>query len=773
MTSSILLHSGWRLRYGPQAQRAADLARPQIPADWPELPAAVPGNVELDLVRAGLLPEPFEGNETMPALRRLEGFQWWYSLQFPTPAPAPGGRGTLVFEGLDCLGAVWLNGVKLGAVDNMFVEHKFDVADILRPAGAGLNELVVGIDSPVLDARRRTVPPGESAAALNWEGLHLRKAAHMYGWDILPRAVSAGLWRPVRLDFVPPTRWRSVYVATLEADGAARTATVLVDWDFTAAVVDTDGWSVDVVFRRQGAVAHQSAHPVFGTHGRARLALRDVALWRPRGHGEPALYDVEITLRDAAGAPLAVHAARTGFRTVQLVHTDLTSAENPGEFVFVVNGEKLFVKGTNWVPLDAMHSRDPRHLDGAVAMLADLNCNMVRCWGGNVYEDHPFFDRCDELGILVWQDFGMGCAIYPQTAEFAAKIRAEAESVVAKLRNHPSLALWAGNNENDEAHGWAQTGLDPNVHDRLSRDVLPEVVRRLDPVRPYLPSSPYLSSPLFNIPAPARDAYKPEDHLWGPRDDFRSAYYLNSPAHFVSEIGWFGCPDRASLEQMMGAGKVWPWRDNPLWLDRAGCCHPRDPSFRFRVALLAHQAGLLFGGAVPENLDDFVFASQFCQAEALKFWLERFRIGKWRRTGMLWWNLRDGWPAITDAVVDFYGRRKLAYAWLKRLQTDVCVMCADPDAAGRQEVVAVNDTLEPVSCRVAVRDADSGAVLLETDAAIPANGRLVAGVIPAPPGRALRLLEWTVAGTPFRNHYLAGPRPFDLAQCRAWSRLLE
>ena len=762
----ISLDGTWQLAFGPQAGRAADMAQSDIPADWPVIAARVPGNVEIDLMAAGRLPANLEQGNRIYEAQRYEAHQWWYRREFAAPELKPGQRLFLAFAGLDTLGTVWLNGHKLGSTANMLVEQRFDITAAVRAGGS--NELVVGIDSAVLEGRRQAPAPGEFAFAANWESLSVRKAPHMYGWDILPRLVSAGLWRGVTLEVADPTRWNTLYLATIAADPAAGTASALLDWDFITDRAAVDDLAVRVTLQRRGQVAHQSSHPVLGTHGRARLELNGIALWWPRGYGAAALYDATVELLDAAGDVLATAAWRTGFRTVELRRTEVTTPEAPGEFLFVVNGQPIFIKGTNWVPLDALHSRDPQHLAGAMAMLADLNCNMIRCWGGNVYEDHAFFDFCDEAGMLVWQDFALACAVYPQTEAFAAVIRAEAEAVIGKLRNHPSLALWAGNNEIDEAHRWSGSGLDPNVHDRLSREVLAAAVRRQDPLRPYLPSSPYLGPEWFR--RGGDDLMKPEEHLWGPRDDFKGPYYRRSQAHFVSEIGYHGCPNRETLEQMMDPECLWPWQDNDQWLTHAVRGKPRETAFNYRIPLMSNQIKVLFD-TVPDNLDDYIMASQISQAEAMKYFVEWARLGKWRRTGMLWWNLRDGWPVISDAVVDYYGRKKLAYDYLRRVQADVCAICAEP-AAGRQEVVLVNDTLAPVTGCVSVRAAEGAAPLLETAFSIPANGRIVAGTVAESATPALYQLAWTVAGRTRRNHYLAGPRPFSLEQYRHWLALL-
>ena len=262
--------------------------------------------------------------------------------------------------------------------------------------------------------------------------------------------------------------------------------------------------------------------------------------------------------------------------------TEILSKEGDGEFAFVVNGKRIFVKGSNWVPLDAFHSRDHQHLQKTMDMVADLNCNMIRCWGGNVYESNRFFERCDREGVMIWQDFSFACALYPQTPEFHNKVRREAEAIIPLLRNHPSLVLWAGNNEIDAFYTFAKPGCDPNVDDVISREVLASACRRLDPWRDYLPSSPYFGPELWKIGAPHDQ--RPEDHLWGPRDDFKGPFYTSSNAHFVSEIGYHGCPSRTSLEKMMTPENLWPWQENEEWLTHAVRPQPHGTAYNYRIA---------------------------------------------------------------------------------------------------------------------------------------------------------------------------------------------
>ena len=497
----IDLNGAWTLQYGPQGGRAAHMAAPDIPADWRRIPAHVPGNVELDLIRAGLLPADLDRGDNIYGLREWETHQWWYSRSFNIPESAIDQPCLLVLEGVDTLATVWLNDERIGTLENMLIPHRLDVTGRLR---AGKNTITIGIDSAVLAAREHPVEPGSWAMENNWESLSLRKAAHGFGWDIMPRVVSAGLWRSVYLEPIGATRFRSVYLATPSVDAVERRATFVVRWDLATLEPSIDHWSVRLTVSPRGAGGPviESSYPVLCLHGQAQCDLDDVDLWWPRGYGDASLYDVILELVDEGGRVQATWSAHHGFRTIRLERTECTNAAGDGAFAFVVNGVTVFVKGTNWVPLDALHSRDAERLDETFNLLVDLNCNMVRCWGGNVYESEAFFRHCDEAGVMVWQDFAFACALYPQTPEFHARVRQEAEAVIPLLRNHPSLALWAGNNEIDAFYTFAKPNWDPNVDDRISREVLASACRRLDPWRDYLPSSPFFSPALWSRGAP-------------------------------------------------------------------------------------------------------------------------------------------------------------------------------------------------------------------------------------------------------------------------------
>lgn len=524
---------------------------------------------------------------------------------------------------------------------------------------------------------------------------------------------------------------------------------------------------------KDGRTVATQDQPFNGYHVRLRaLFAKDIDCWWPRGMGDPALYDAKIELVAEDGAVLAENVTRIGFRTVKLVRDDYRSAERPGEFLFVVNGEPCYIRGSNWVPLDAFHGRDGERMAETLEMFRDLNCNMIRVWGGGVYEPDAFFDWCDANGVMVWQDFMTGCSVFPQTDEYAKAFEAEVRSVVKRFRNRASLVLWSGNNENDIAIRWGNPPeflRDPNL-DRLSRQVIPSVLFDLDVSRPYLPSSPYVSPDVA-----AGKARPSEDHLWGERAYYKVPFYTNAVCRFASEMGYHGCPNRASLERMMSKGCVYPWAEvtgtdpwtdyhwNDEWQFKAS--NPfLDPNLYLskRNSLMTNQVKLMFG-AVPTDLDDFIAASQIVQSEAMKTFIELFRSQKFKgKNGLIWWNVRDGWPQISDAVVDYYGGKKRAYHAIREVQRDQLVMVRDDHRA-----IAVNDTLKSVSGKVRITNKADGAVVLEKAYEVPANGTKEIGDV-SWSGQGLLVIEYEQGGQKSSNWFLYGEIPFDFRKVRAW-----
>jgi beta-mannosidase len=488
-------------------------------------------------------------------------------------------------------------------------------------------------------------------------------------------------------------------------------------------------------------------------------------LWQPRGYGDPHVYKVKATLMQKDMA-LSSFDTVLGVRTVELKRTEVTSLDKPGEFKFIINGEPIMCKGSNWVPLDAFHSNDKNRYEEALALFSDTNCNILRCWGGNVYEDHAFFDLCDKYGIMVWQDFSMACTLYPRNTEFYEKMRIEAVSVVRKLRNHPSIVLWAGDNECD--YFYASQGIDPNLN-YVTREVLKTVVENEDPARPYLPSSPYFSPEAYATGNPS--AYMPEDHLWGARDTFKAEFYHSKTVHFISETGYHGCPSKSSMEKFLSPDKLFPYQDNDEWILHCSDAFGEHGCYTYRVKLMVDQIREYFGEC-PDNLDDFILASQINQAEAKKHFIETTRLMKWRRTGIIWWNMIDGWPQFSDAVVDYYFNKKLAYYYIKRVQNPVCIMITEPEN-WHCEVKISNDTFNSYTGKYRLWDGETKKTITEGGFTSPPNSNTHITNIGVSQGeKRLILIEWEIGSEKSYNHYVLGHAPMELERYKSWLKTI-
>jgi beta-mannosidase len=357
--------------------------------------------------------------------------------------------------------------------------------------------------------------------------------------------------------------------------------------------------------------------------------------------------------------------------------------------------------------------------------------------------------------------------------------------------------LWAGNNENYVSLDWGgdQSHIDPNT-DVISREVLPLAVREWDPKTPYLPSSPFISEEVFKIHNRISQDLSPEMHLWGPRGYYKAPFYTENNARFVSEIGYHGAPNVESLKKMMNPENVYPWVNNAEaseedvvtvigevkkaetlvwnedWQCKATMSSPKAYTNKERNFLMVNQIREVFGEG-PMELEDFVTASQIVQAEAKKYFIEFWRMNKGQRNGILW-NLRDGWPIVSDAIVDYYGGKKLAYDYIINVQTDVCVMVGDArEGNNGHPVIVVNDTRTANNVEILIKDKDSGRTIQSKTIEVEANGKLKVDEIQAVTISELWLIEYKVDGKAYNNHYLAYEAPMDYSQYKRWIKDLR
>ena len=755
----IDLNGKWKLYYYETDEY--EINHPsQLTNDISNIPCTVPGNVELDLSAAGILPEDLIKGENILLAEKYETYEWWYETEFDGVCASNEEEIFLNFEAVDCIAEYFLNGELIGKSDNMFLPNKFNVTDKLLEK----NTLHVKIKSALL--AEQDMETTAFAASAEWHtydmSTQIRKAAHSYGWDIMPRAISAGIWRGVSLEVCPKCRFSQLFFATKSVVGDTADLRMIFDVKLPHKYCNKNlrmsvyGECGDSSFAKEIPIKFKS-----GNMG--AITVKNPKLWWPYGYGEPNLYKTTVKLF-SDDTVIAEETMNVGIRTVRLVAKDTIDCEE-NCFKFVINNVDIVCKGSNWVPMDAYHSRDRERYAKALELVKDIGCNILRCWGGNVYEDQCFFDFCDENGIMVWQDFGMGCFNYPKTEEFYKKITDEATTVVKMLRHHPSIILWCGDNECDiiqRDFGVGVLGINHERTNKVTREILPMIVASHDMGRPYLKSSPYVSEEVFKT---QRYDLMPEDHMWGPRDYYKSRFYSESKASFVSETGYHGSPSVESIKKFIDEEYWWPCSaDNKQWIlhsaDQNG-----DPS---RMMLMVNQIKQMFDETL-DNLDEFCLASQISQAEAVKYFIERVRIMPQQPGGIIWWNLIDGWPQFSDAVVDYYYDKKLAYDYIKRCQAPFCIICGENNDM-KLPLYAVNDTLTKQNGHFSVSDGETGEILLEGDYNIAENTRVKLGEIHADYSeKRLIMIRWDGG----YNHYISGNIPFDLEKSKEWHEIIK
>ena len=651
--------------------------------------ASVPGCVHTDLMAAGLLADPYLDRNELAA--EWVGHQSWkYSTTFDW-ADDGAENVALVFEGLDTVATVMLNGEEIGRTSNMHRRYAFPVRHLLV---AGENTLSVSFDSAWAFAEGARSVAGDLPNAYPTPFNFIRKMACNFGWDWGPSLVTAGIWRPVGLLSWDVARLGEVRpLVTVDADeGVARFHLVL---DGTDGRTTTEPLSV--VAHVGDRVASVEVAP-----GQREVDIEvrvpNPDLWWPRGLGGQSTYDASVVLVDPRGAELDSWSRRVGFRTVRL---DTAADEHGTPFVITVNDVPVPVRGANWIPDDVfLHRVDRERYRQRVQQAADANMNLLRVWGGGIYEDRAFYETCDEMGVLVWQDFLFACAAYPEEEPLRSEVEAEARENVTRLMPHPSLVLWNGNNEN--IWGWFDWDWRERVGDRTwgegyYLDLLPQIVGELDPTRPYWPGSPYSGSMEIH---PNADEHGLR-HVWEVWNDVDYVEYRDCSPRFVSEFGFQGPPTWSTLRASV--------HDDPLTVDSPAMqLHQKaeDGAGKLRRGMANHLPD-------PVGMDDWHYFTQVNQAHAVAFGIEHFRSLRPSCTGSIVWQLNDCWPVVSWSAVDGYGRLKplwyaLRAAYATRLLT------VQPRGGGLA-LIAVNDGREAWQDTVTVRRMSfDGDVLAET-----------------------------------------------------------
>ncbi|MWJ30861.1 MULTISPECIES: beta-mannosidase [Saccharibacillus] len=739
------LGGNWRIKdFAPGETPAQDNAAAMLD-DRYWMTGSVPGDVHSALIRRKVIEDPYFGHNDLKS-RWIEEREWWYRRGFEYGGALtrePGERFELNFDGLDTFATVFVNGHEIGTSRNMLMPHTFDITRVIRP---GWNVIAVRFD-PLR-------PHHQGKERFDWssytkERPWLRKAAMNFGWDWGPRLVTVGIWGAVTLKRHRLAKIESVFAETRSIENGA--ANLVISADVTTyrgmpdvpltlklsladgdgrrvyetevsedgaepiRAADPDGASVpafETDFRpesgtRPGVLAASPVTPGRRSALRRQAAFRaecvlpDARLWWTHDLGEPHLYTLTADLY-AGDERIHTDTQAIGVRTIELRTED---EEGRAAFRFFLNGKFVYARGANWIPADNSIGSIPDSRYGElIGLSAESGMNMLRIWGGGIYEKEIFYDECDRRGVLVWQDFAFANALFPDfNADFMDNVRAEVEANVTRLRGRASLALWCGNNEIDWLYDMKSASGDIKSDfygERIYHELIPEALERLDPHRAYWPSSPYGRSGDQDD----NDPDVGDRHNWQvwhgsvyPRafgempaldysiEGVTFKNYKQDMALFSSEFGMHASANRYTLEKNMPEGSL-------VWGGEEMAYRNKDTNHRKGILLMEGYTGL------PRDIEQYMNFSMLTQAEGLRYGVEHYRRNP-RSGGSLIWQLNDSWPGTSWAMIDYELLPKASYYYAKQFYRPL-LLSLEHEPGQPLRVWAVNDGPEPVEAEV-------------------------------------------------------------------------
>ena len=613
--------------------------------------AHVPGSVYADLMADGTMPDPFWRENELDAFERMKKDYVYQRAFTVTEAQLAHAHVELVCEGLDTLAHVSLNGREIAFADNMHITWVWDVKEQLH---AGENTLEIRFDSPILYcAKKAEEAPGWESSDATPGFRHLRKAHCMFGWDWGPRLPDAGIWRPIFLRTWDTARLENALMLQAHHDG-------MVDVTIRPEIAGESAWSAEITAPDGEVIIIPET-----TAAEQVITIEHPQLWWPNGLGKQPLY--RVTVRLATGD---TRMWRIGLRTMTVSREKDEWGE---EFCHVVNGVKVFAMGADYIPEDNILARvTPERTRRLLEDCKAANFNAIRVWGGGYYPDDAFYDICDELGLMVWQDLMYACAFYDLTPDFERSIRVETHQNVARLRHHASLALICGNNEMEMFMAGANSALinhrtwefvptyPQHITDyvKMFEYILPAIVKETAPQTYWWPASPS-SGGDFDAP---NDENRGDNHYWDvwhgekPFTEYRKFFF-----RYASEFGFQSFPCLKSVEQFT-------LPDDRNIFSRVMERHQRNQAANGKILSYLSQTF-----RYPNSFDDLLYASQLMQAEAIRYGVEHWRRNRGRCMGAIIWQLNDIWPVASWASIDYYGRWKALHYAAKRFFAPVMI----------------------------------------------------------------------------------------------------
>ena len=692
---SLMIHDNWQFRQVSKNE-------------W--LNAEVPGTVHTDLLKNGIIQDPFYGTNEK-GLQWIEKEEWEYRTNFSADGELiTKDKIVLDFQGLDTYADVYLNDSLILEATNMFRSWQVDVSLIIR---RGTNELKVYFHSPInkteplYDKLGYTIPVSSNDQAEKKLSIFTRKAPYHYGWDWGPRFVTSGIWRPVVLRAWNTAKLEETFIE--QGSISKESASMLAHLEYT--ITRPFFGELEIVVDGK-SVKTSTVDLSIGTHkDNLSFSILNPSLWWPNGMGDQKLYSIEINLKKD-GKLIQSKKIRIGLRTIELIQeTDKLGST----FYFQVNGKAVFMKGANYIPQDNFLPRvTPERYEHILQSAADAHMNMIRVWGGGIYENDIFYDLCDEKGLLVWQDFMFSCAMYPGDDVFLENVAKEAEENIKRLRSHPSMALWCGNNEIlMKWHGWRNNANEEgnqiplwnnagdslkivNAYDQIFKNILPNAVKSHGLGIPYWESSPSAKGGDFE------DWKTGDAHYWGVwwgQEPFEA--YRKNIGRFMTEYGFQSFPELKTVKTFTTEN------DWDIYSD----------------VMKSHQRSSIGNGTIasyiaqhfnePKDFENYLYVSQLLQAEGVKVAMEAHRIKKPTNMGSLVWQLDDCWPVASWSGIDYYGRWKALHYYTKRAFQEVLV--AFEDEGDMVKIHAISDVYEEMKATLIVALTDFNGKVLYSD----------------------------------------------------------
>lgn len=698
----ILLNNNWTMRRTDESEIIS---------------ASVPGSVYGDLLNAGKMPDPFWKDNEIEALKLMD-YDYEYSLKFDCPASFMGlSKVDLVFEGLDTLADIFLNGNKLGHVENMHRTWEFSIKDLLLSED---NELKVIFYSPtkyIKDAYDKAPTRGTEDAMDGF--VHIRKAHYMFGWDWGAHLPDMGIWRPVYLRGVDEAYIDSVSVLQFHEDNS-------VQLELNPEIIIAEKSLAECDFTTEYVITDPNGQEVAKGDCKDKIVINNPKLWWPNGLGEQNLYTVNVILKDKDDKQIDTWSRRVGLRTITM---DRTPDKWGERFATCVNGVNVFAMGADYIPEDHLLGRVTKETTKTLLEKAIFaNFNSIRVWGGGHYPDDWFYDLCDEMGLIVWQDFMFACAVYDLTEEFEGNIVGEIRDNLKRIRHHASLGLMCGNNEMEQfvkERTWVSKDSEVRDYIIMYERIMPKMMKEYAPQVYYWPASPS-SGGSFDDP---RDENRGDVHYWDvwhgnvPFSEYRKFFF-----RYLSEFGFQSFPSKKTVETFTDDES-----DMNIFsyiMER----HQRNGAANGKIMNYMQQTY-----KYPTEFSTVIYASQLLQADAIRYGVEHFRRNRneSRCMGAVYWQFNDCWPVASWSSVDYCQRLKALHYYARRFFAPIMISCEEEGMLGSgQELVRLpfefkksirlnvtNETLseEEITVKWQLRDTKANVIREEcTNVTVPA-----------------------------------------------------